>query len=223
MLAFNAAFAAALLGVRFIVLSNEASANESTVANTDINHQYSKSLEFERDFHDYFRNYISPDIYYFSLLRPLSELQIARKFAAQDDRFFSIFKSCNVGSKADIWCGKCSKCLFVFIILAPFLDLQKLQKIFGANLFEDESLWRIFRQLIGVEDVKPFDCVGTVEETNAALSMALHQNPAAELPLLLRRYREEFPDLILSPDRVNALLNHFNHDHLLPESFKKFI
>ena len=223
MLAFNSGLAASLLGCKYIVLSNEASANESTVANTDINHQYSKSIEFERDFNTYFREYISADIYYFSLLRPLSELQIARKFAAQDDRFFSVFKSCNAGSKTDVWCGKCSKCLFVFIILAPFLDLSKLLQIFDANLLDDESLWFTFRQLIGVETVKPFDCVGTVEETKAALSLMLHQETFSDLPVLLARYYQEFPQLMMSPAEIERLLNSFNTDHLVPDSFNKFI
>ena len=48
--AFSAEITAYLNGLKYVVLSNESSANESTVAGQDVNHQYSKSFEFERDF-----------------------------------------------------------------------------------------------------------------------------------------------------------------------------
>ena len=98
MLAFYTLLAAKLRGVCNIALSNEGSANEATVIGLGVNHQYSKSLEFENDFREYVRQHISPAYNYFSLLRPLSELQIAMLFSRLDE-FHEVFRSCNVGSK----------------------------------------------------------------------------------------------------------------------------
>ena len=64
---------AVLAGFDTIAMSNEhsASAPNLTIGGVGINHQYSKSLEFERDFADYIARHITPSIAYFSLLRPL--------------------------------------------------------------------------------------------------------------------------------------------------------
>jgi len=110
MLAFYSLIVSAISGHRHIALSNESSANEPTVAGTEVNHQYSKSFAFEADFRDYVKQYISADFNYFSFLRPLNELRIAQLFAEQV-KYYPVFKSCNAGSKTDIWCCNCPKCL----------------------------------------------------------------------------------------------------------------
>lgn len=190
MLAFYTLLASAMTGRRAdIALSNENSANESTVVGTSVNHQYSKSLEFENDFRDYVARYISPQFNYHSFLRPLSELQIAMLFSRYP-HYFDVFKSCNVGSKTDIWCGHCAKCLFAYIILSPFIEPQRLNAIFGRNMLDDNSLRAEFDQLRGMAETKPFECVGTVGEVNSALTMTLakwYPDPAAR-PALLEDY-----------------------------------
>ncbi|MBN2745536.1 MAG: hypothetical protein JXR34_02335 [Bacteroidales bacterium] len=191
MLAFVTLLAAAASGRKHIALSNEGSANEPTVAGTKINHQYSKSLEFEQDFRNYVSMNISPDLNYFSFLRPLSELQIAAIFSKYFQHF-PHFKSCNVGSKKDIWCGKCPKCLFTFIILSPFLEPQVLVEIFGHNLLEDSDLEQYFDELTGVAAIKPFECIGTVDEVNMALCLA--RQKYTNLPFLMRKHQNYISD-----------------------------
>lgn len=182
-------------GSKYIALSNESSANESTVPGTDINHQYSKSIEFERDFREYVAVHLNEEIQYFSFLRPLSEMQIA-SFFSRCEAYHGVFKSCNAGSKTDSWCGKCPKCLFTWIILSPFLSKEKLIAIFGKDLMADASLQPIFEELNGTAAVKPFECVGTVEEVRACIE-AVGGNR----------------------DGVNEILRRFNEENFLPERF----
>jgi hypothetical protein len=170
MLAFYTLLVSYGTGVCDIALSNEASANEATVLGTEINHQYSKSLEFENDFRQYVQDYMKNCAHYYSYLRSFSELQIAEKFA-QYSQYFPVFRSCNAGSKENKWCCNCPKCLFAYIILAPFIDKTTLLQIFGENLLNKPEMERFFNQLTGKEVTKPFECVGTVEEVNAALKM----------------------------------------------------
>ncbi len=191
LLAFVSFLAAAISHKKYIALSNESSANESTVIGTKINHQYSKSLEFESDFRKYSHKYLSHDINYFSLLRPLSELQIASIFA-KNSAYFMDFKSCNVGSKTNSWCGKCSKCLFTFIILSPFVSPEVLADIFGANLLDDKELLSYFDELTGIAELKPFECVGTVDEVNIALCLS-KEFYRDKLPYLLEYYFKKLP------------------------------
>ena len=153
LLAFISVLAAGLSGKKYIALSNESSANESTVKEFEINHQYSKSVGFEEDMRYYVNRFITPDIEYFSFLRPLNELQIARLFSGFP-KYLDVFKSCNVGSKTNTWCGNCAKCLFTYLILSPFIPQDKLESIFGKNLFRDVNLWPLLRQLTGMTELE---------------------------------------------------------------------
>ncbi len=217
LLAFTASLAAAACGAGNIALSNESSASQSTVPGTKINHQYSKSLEFEQDFAGYAWKYLHSGLSYFSFLRPLNELQIARLFAGFPQHFFS-FRSCNVGSKTGSWCGRCPKCLFTYIILSPFIPQQQMQDIFGKALAEDESLLPVFEELTGKTAVKPFECVGTPDEVQAALAAIRKQREGDELPALLKHFHPAVPE-----DTFDKLLADFEKNHLLPESFERIL
>ncbi len=219
LVAFSSLIAAYLYGVKYIALSNESSANESTVAGSDVNHQYSKSFEFERDFHEYERDFIGSGIHYFSLLRPLSEFQIAEYFSRQE-AYHAVFRSCNAGSKQDIWCGHCPKCLFVFLILSPFLSHQRLVEIFGTDLTDDASMQEDFEKLIGMGKEKPFECVGSRDEVNAAICLTIErmEQDGEPLPRLLAWYRQQ-PVYRSSFPKRNDYRRYYDRCHLLPEKF----
>lgn len=186
--AFSSYLFAYLTGKKYIALSNESSANEANVSGTEINHQYSKSTEFEEDFRNYSQKYFLSEIEYFSMLRPWSEWQIAKKFVTYP-KYFSVFQSCNVGSKTDTWCGKCAKCLYVYIMLSAFLDDNVLVKIFGLNMLDNAEFKSMFKGLISDNFDKPFECVGTRDEVNLALQTAVKRRK--ELPVLLAEYVKE--------------------------------
>ena len=170
MLAFYSTLLSAVTGIRDVALSNESSANEPTIPGTYINHQYSKSLEFEVDFRNYVDEYMNSCNHYYSHLRQLTELQIAEKFATHP-QYFPVFKSCNAGSKENKWCCNCPKCLFAYIILSPFIDDQTMIEIFGEDLLNKKELEQYFDELSGISKYKPFECVGTIREVNQALRM----------------------------------------------------
>ena len=199
---------------KYIALSNENSANESTVPGTNINHQYSKSIEFESDFRRYVAENLNDEVQYFSFLRPLNELQIASLFA-QCEVYHSVFRSCNVGSKTDSWCGHCPKCLFTWIILSPFLSHEKLVAIFGKDLMADESLRPILEELNGTAAVKPFECVGTVEEVRACLK-------ASGISTGSMTAASEASGLVEEPT-VDEILHRFNTNHFLPPQFEHIL
>lgn len=221
--AFSATIAAYMNNLKYIVLSNESSANESTVEGSSVNHQYSKSFQFERDFHEYEEKYLLSGTYYFSMLRPLSEFQIAKQFALYNE-YHDIFRSCNVGSKADIWCGHCPKCLFVYLILSPFLDKDRLVKIFGINMLEDKDNLKYFNQLIGLEKEKPFECVGSRDEINTAISLTIDKlnKKGEKLPYLLKHYMTT--GLYKSyENEACPYFTYYDEENLLPEEFEMIL
>ena len=217
LLAFVSLMAAAVTGRRHIALSNEASANEATIPGTKINHQYSKSFEFENDFRNYYQKYIHPHINYFSFLRPLNELQIGALFA-QNPQYFNDFKSCNAGSKTDSWCCNCPKCLFTWVMLAPFVAHEKLRRIFGEDLLEKPSLLPLLQQLAGTSPEKPFECVGTIDEVNAALDFLNAKADDTELPALLQQYYQQKKATL--PAALQEHLSSFNEQHHLESHFR---
>ena len=190
--AFLGLFCAYLVGADDLVLSNEASANEASIPGTEINHQYSKSFAFERDMNNYITERFGIPIRYFSLLRPFNELQITRKFSSLP-QYHTAFKSCNIGSKQNIWCGHCAKCLFVYLMLAPFLSQNEMHNIFGADLLHAPELADDLCDLLGQTEAKPFECVGTISEARAALAFTQGSSDATQRLLQERNEEHHVP------------------------------
>lgn len=209
LIAFISYFCCYLNGREKVILSNEASANQATVLNSDINHQYSKTFEFETDFRGYISYTFSLKINYFSLLRGLSEYNIAKLFSHYK-KYHKIFKSCNLGSKNEewVWCCNCPKCLFIYIILSPFLSKEERVEIFGEDLYNREDLLDTFIELLGYSETKPFECVGTYEEAKLAVSQAIKNN---ETGYLLDYYKNHY-DLYLDQS-----INNYNEENYLGE------
>ena len=192
--AMGSILAGSFTGSGVIALSNESSANQMTgfYEGLDVNHQYSKTVEFERDFRKYMDSLLTTHPDYFSFLRPLGELQIAKLFSGMSD-YFSVFRSCNVGKRTNTWCGQCAKCLFVYLMLSVYLDSHILTGIFGQDLLNDITLLPLMNELLGKTKMKPFECVGTVEECRCAVTSILESSGKVEgsVPVLIAAFADE--------------------------------
>ena len=217
MIAFVSILTAVLLGRKYIVLSNESSSNEGNIEGTNINHQYSKSYEFEKDFNEYVSKCFTNDIKYFSLLRPISEYQIAKQLVKYE-KYLKIFRSCNAGIKQNVWCSKCPKCIFVYCLLLPFLGLEKTNNIFGSSILDNLELELDFRKLIGLECEKPFECVGTKDEILFGLKKYINSNPT-KLPNLVKKHMKYIIDFKTKFDYDN----YFNDEHFVPNEYLEIL
>jgi hypothetical protein len=190
-------FAAVLLGVDQVVFSNERSASYGSLieGTGEVNHQWSKGWACEEAFGDYVQRHVAGDLRYYSLLRPLSELAVARQFA-RTDRYDAHFSSCNrnfhlLGERpANRWCGVCPKCHFVFLALAPFMPKPRLVGIFGRNLLDDPAQTDGYDALLEFQNHKPFECVGEGRESRAAMA-ALATRPEWREDALVERFARE--------------------------------
>ncbi|HSW99854.1 MAG TPA: hypothetical protein VLH38_02345 [Patescibacteria group bacterium] len=188
---------AILAGKRDVVMSNEQSANEPTLQyqGMEINHQYSKSQEFERDYQQLLKHGFGEWVRYYSFLRPLSEVYIGELFSKISfKKYGDVFSSCNRAfvhsSEHMSWCGVCAKCAFIFMALTPFIDQKKLEALWGGkNLLLDPNLVATYRNLLGIAGDKPLDCVGDIKESRAAMRLAFTQYPE-----LARSYHFEIPE-----------------------------
>jgi hypothetical protein len=210
-----------------VVMSNEWSASVGNVEHLGqvINHQHSKSLAFERLFRGALRNDSAAMPNYFSLLRPFSELWIAQEFSRHPEHLLA-FRSCNrafhidPSQRLDRWCGQCDKCVFIDLILSPFVDRHVLSTVFaGAEPLENPELIDSFRTLLGADAaMKPFECVGDVDECRAALVLAAAR-PDRNRSALIQELRDELdrgaPVTSQAVERFLAPIG----EHFIPEPY----
>lgn len=224
--AFSDLLAAVVYDYRYLIFSNEKSSNEGNVfyQGRVINHQWSKSSEFESLFRDYIHRYLTPDIDYFSLLRPWYELRIAEQFSHYP-KYWPFFSSCNQNFSIsrlppkNRWCGRCPKCASVFLVLAPFIPKNKLILIFSKNLFEDKKLISVYRGLLGLTKTKPFDCVGTINETRLAFYL-IWQKKHYQDCLAVKMFEKEVLSMLSDPEQLKQKILTTGSLDNLPEEFK---
>lgn len=227
-LAFLGVFMATLHGYKNVIVSNDHSADQGNVAfhGLEINHQYSKSFRFEKLFREYAKSYLAPAVNYFSFLRPLYEIQITQLFAAYP-QYHSVFRSCNVGQKENRWCGRCAKCAFAYLSLSPFLSFEEMRGIFGEDYYLKPEMRPLMRALTGLEKNKPFECVGTREESILVVALAIrkYRKEGNKVPPLLFSLEKELG--LVDAKTVRLLEDKFrkewNIKHFLPEEYVKLL
>lgn len=222
-------FVALLQGKRDVIFANERSANSGNaeVDGVVINHQYSKSLDAERALQKYIETFITPHVRVFSLLRPMSELDIARRFAA-NGKYFNVFSSCNKNYKqggiptVTRWCGKCPKCAFVFVMLAAFIPRRRMVEMFGEDLLMRTDLLAMYQDLTGYGTMKPFECVGEFEEVIAALALIEGRGEYDDSPIMQWFVQDVMPQR----KDVDALIERaltMSSEHAMPEEYAKLV
>ncbi|MBS0226269.1 MAG: endonuclease domain-containing protein [Proteobacteria bacterium] len=216
--------AALLTDADQVVFSNERSASYGSLieGTGEVNHQWSKGWAAEQGLARVVREHVAADLRYYSLLRPLSELAVARQFA-KNDHYDAWFSSCNrnfhlLGEKpTQRWCGVCPKCHFVFLALAPFVPKPRLVGIFGRNLLDDRDQIAGYDALLEYRDHKPFECVGEGGESRAAMA-ALSDRPEWREDEIVARFRNEILPQLAGDDLAIAPLLEMSGEHGIPES-----
>jgi hypothetical protein len=212
---------AALNGFDAVAMANERSASAGNVVwdGVEVNHQFSKGLRAERLLSAALAE-VAPDLRLFSVLRPASELAIARAFAGME-RYHGAFTSCNAifridpALRAASWCCDCPKCRFVFLALAPFSEPAHLREIFGRDLLDDERQFEGFALLTATGGHKPFECVGEEQESLAAIRLLARDRRWSEHGVVRRLVADvlpRFPADAGDPDAVLAL----SDEHAVP-------
>ena len=205
---------ALLNGFDAVAMANERSASAGNVSwdGVDINHQFSKGLHAERLLNAAVAE-IAGGPRLFSVLRPASELAIARAFARME-RYHAAFTSCNAifridpALRAASWCCNCPKCRFVFLALAPFSEPAHLCEVFGRDLLDEQSQFDGFALLTATGGHKPFECVGEEQESLAAIRLLANDRRWREHSVLRRLEAEVlplYPSEVGDPRRVLAL------------------
>ncbi len=167
----------------YVVVANEASSSTPTVQwqGEAVNHQWSKSFNFEQSLQQYIQQNIAQDLTYFSAIRPLTSIAVAKRFA-QYPQYFEVFTSDNFVFRIDPskrpngrWSLESPKSLSSYILLAPWLSDTEIKRIFTQDFLNEPSLEPLFLELTGQTGHPPLDCVGTVKELVLSLNLLATQ------------------------------------------------
>lgn len=198
---FGSLFTVLAHGYRSMALAHEYSANRGNLiwsaTGEDVNHQWGKSWEAENLLTSYIDREIVPGFRWFSILQPLSDVLIFELLRGAGDAVLATH-SCNVRKP---WCFRCPKCAYVALGYAAHLPDGVYEKVFEEDVLDLEENLVHFRQMIGLEEHTPFECIGEIDEARLALALCSargrkaravslfdREGGALDLPSILRRY-----------------------------------
>jgi hypothetical protein len=163
----------------YVVVANESSSSIPTTEweGNAVNHQWSKSFSFEISLQTYVQTNISSGLTYFSAIRPLTSVGVAKRFSNYP-QYFEVFTSDNFVFRIDPdkrpngrWSLESPKSLSSFILLSPWLSETDMLRTFGQDFLNEATLEPLFKELTGQVSHPPLDCVGTVDELVVSLNI----------------------------------------------------
>ena len=205
-------------GYKYIALGHERSADTGQVfwekTGESVNHQWGKSYEAEDLINTYIRTHLLDNFHYFSLLKPIHDVVIFN-LLRQDADLVPLTNSCNISKP---WCEKCPKCAYVGLGFMAYLPKEIVQQTFKTNLLDQPDNLYYYRQMLGLEDQLPFECLGQTNEVKLAFALCLqlgYEGKAMDL------FKEEvLPQLDLAPI-LDYYLKIYDDHKIPPPIFQK--
>lgn len=216
-LAFAAMLTGYLRGGELVMAGNSRSDDEPNVPSylgRPVNHQWTKSFEFETAMGAYRDRWLPGAPGYSSPLRPLYELQIIASLSGDVDGYLRT-ASCN-RAPAGAWCRSCAKCAWVFLATAALFGHDLAIRKIGADMFADPALAGVYQEMAGLTGTKPFECTGTEDEVRAAIRAAGRGRDPDAYPALAACLRDP---AVAAARPLAALLGEWGHDELVPAAF----
>ena len=93
---------------------------------------------------------------------------------------------------------------------------KELKDINGEKLLDKESLDKDFRELIGIEENKPFECVGTRREVASAMKIYRQHGGRS---LLTDRYAEYIDSTVTEKN----MLSEWTDEHNVPAELERIV
>ena len=169
---FSALPLALARGYRGLVVGHEHSANTGNLVwaatGEEVNHQWGKGWAAEQLLDAYVHAHLLEGVRYFSVLQPICD-EVIFELLTRDAPMAALTHSCNLKKP---WCGACAKCAYVWLQFAAHLPADVVRATFGEPLSERPENERWFRELLGLAENSPFECVGSPPEARLALALA---------------------------------------------------
>jgi len=203
-------------GYNYFCLAHEKSANTGNLywaeANCEVNHQWGKSLEAEKLLNRFIQENLVSNFIYFSILQPIYDFRIFKNLARYPETLSKIH-SCNVEKP---WCKKCAKCAYVWLGMMAVFPSEQVDLVFQKNLFDDPDLLETFKQMLGLTEHTPFECIGEVNETRLYMKKCLEKGLVGQAidlfqAEILDKYSINWPEIEQKYDHV------YEMEHSVPD------
>jgi UDP-N-acetyl-alpha-D-muramoyl-L-alanyl-L-glutamate epimerase len=162
-------------GYNYLCLAHEKSANTGNLfwegIGREVNHQWGKGFEAEQILDQFIRDNLLSNFKYFSILQPIYDFRIFQIFSKYPE-LLPKFHSCNIKKP---WCKKCPKCAYVWLGLMAFCEPNIVDAVFQSNLSDDADLLPTFREMVGLSNHTPFECIGEIEESRLMMKICIEK------------------------------------------------
>jgi len=218
-LAVAAMLAGYLRGSGLVVAGNSRSDDEANVESylgRPVNHQWTKSYEFEAALTAYRGRWLTDAPSYSSPLRPLYELQIIASLSDDVDGYLRT-ASCN-RVRGDGWCRSCAKCAWVFLATAALFGHDLAIAKTGGDMFADASLAGLYAEMAGLAGAKPFECTGSEDEVRTAIRAVGRAHGPGGMPALAACLDDP---AVAAARPLAVLLADWGRDDLVPAALRR--
>jgi hypothetical protein len=209
-------------GYNYLALAHEKSANTGNLfwekLGREVNHQWGKGYEAEKELNRFIQQYLFSDFNYFSILQPIYDFRIFKNVAKYPEVLPKIH-SCNIKKP---WCKKCPKCAYVWLGLMAFCDREAVDAVFQSNLLDDADLLPIFRQMLGLENQTPFECIGEINESRLAMKRCMEKGLSGKAMEVFER--EVLGDRTIDWQQLEQKYDRvYEKEHAIPEEIFRAI
>ncbi len=192
-------------GYRYIALGHEHSANVGNLiwkeTGEDVNHQWGKSYAAEILINQYIQENLIDNFSYFSILQPIYDVVIFNLLRENLD-LVPYTHSCNIDKP---WCKKCPKCAYVWLNYMAYLPVEAVNDLFKqTNLFDlpENQIW--FKQMLGLGEHTPFECIGQIEESRLAFHLCKQKGLSGKALDFYEQFKtDDFEKIMLAFTSVN--------------------
>ncbi|MBD2346880.1 hypothetical protein [Anabaena subtropica] len=203
-------------GYSYLSLAHEKSANTGNLfwqeLDREINHQWGKGFVAEQILDNFIRKNLLSNFKYFSILQPIYDFRIFRNFSKYPEVLPKIH-SCNIKKP---WCKKCPKCAYVWVGLMAFFPPDIVDAVFETNLFDDEDLFPIFREMLGLSQHTPFECIGEIDESRLMMKRCFEKGLSGQS---LDMFAQEIlSDTTIDWQKIEQKYNYvYEQEHAIPD------
>ena len=207
-------------GYSDVIVGNERSANVGNLfwpaEGRSINHQWLKSFNAENMINQCFHNLVE-GLRYFSILQPIHDVVIFT-LLSQEAQAVTATHSCNLFPP---WCKRCPKCCYVWLSFQAYLPKEIIDPMFdGSNLLDMEENQLYFKQMLGLGDRKPFECVGEIEEAQLAFELCHRKGVCGKATEL---FKEKVHPTLDVPSLAAKYTTVYKTNHGIPEKIAKCV
>nr|VFK28526.1 MAG: hypothetical protein BECKMB1821G_GA0114241_10381 [Candidatus Kentron sp. MB]VFK33085.1 MAG: hypothetical protein BECKMB1821I_GA0114274_10401 [Candidatus Kentron sp. MB]VFK76049.1 MAG: hypothetical protein BECKMB1821H_GA0114242_10401 [Candidatus Kentron sp. MB] len=184
-------------GYETLLFGNEKSADEENFiwgkTGDKINHQWCKSTQGMELLQQYINANLITNVNYFSPLKPIYDPLIYCLLSEAEPLAISATFSCNGDQKP--WCRKCPKCAYVLLNYLAYLPTELSREIVYPELLDSDINLKWYHEELGLGGHKPFECIGTREETILAFELCVRRGFKGKA---IEMYKKHFPSVDLN-------------------------